>query len=140
MNYGWTQMEAERAFRRANAERRRAAVARRLRRYPASCGRLPVHDVPPVSAGRGGIRDIPLDRVVGTVEPNRAHQFDSEFRPSPTTRERWLRVWMALNRGAALPPITVVKVGDSYAIRDGHHRVSVARANGLDSIRALVVA
>ena len=29
-----------------------------------------------------------------------------------------------------LPPISVVQVGDAYAIRDGHHRVSVARARG----------
>ena len=140
MNYGWTQMEAERAFRRANAERRRAGIARRLRRVPSECGRLAVHDALPTSVDRPGIREIPLERIVGTVEPNRAHQFDREFRPSPKTRDRWLRVWMALNGGAALPPITVVKVGDSYAIRDGHHRVSVARANGIDSIRALVVA
>ena len=37
---------------------------------------------------------------------------------------------MAEQRGAVLPPISVVAVGDAYAIRDGHHRVSVARARG----------
>ena len=140
MNYGWTQMEAERAFRRANAERRRAGIARRLRRVDPACGRLAVHDALSTAGARSAVRDIPLDSITGTVEPNRSHQFDNQFRPAPLTRDRWLRVWMAFNRGAALPPITVVKVGESYAISDGHHRVSVARANGIDSIRALVVA
>jgi hypothetical protein len=140
MHYGWTQMEAERAFRRANAERRRAGIARRLRRIPAACGRLAVHDALPTSVGRPGIRDIPLECIVGTVEPNRAHQFDSEFRPSPITRDRWMRVWAAFTGSTSLPPITVVRVGEAYAIRDGHHRVSVARALGAASIEAHVVA
>jgi hypothetical protein len=138
MQYAWTQMEAERAFRRANAERRRAGIARRLRRVDPACGRLAVHEALPTSVGRPGVRDIPLECIVGTVEPNRAYQFDNEFRPAPTTRDRWMRVWMAFNGGASLPPISVVRVGDSYAIRDGHHRVSVARANGAGSIQAHV--
>jgi hypothetical protein len=140
MHYAWTQMEADRAFRRANAERRRAGIARRLRRSRAAAGHLAVHDALPTSVGRPGLHDIPLECIVGTVEPNRAHQFDSEFRPSPITRDRWTRLWVAAHRGASLPPITVVRVGDAYAIRDGHHRVSVARANGAASINAVVVA
>jgi ParB-like chromosome segregation protein Spo0J len=37
-----------------------------------------------------------------------------------------------------LPPISVVRVGDGYAVRDGHHRVSVARARGAETIDATV--
>jgi hypothetical protein len=37
-----------------------------------------------------------------------------------------------------LPPIAVVRVGDEYAVRDGHHRVSVARARGALTIDATV--
>jgi hypothetical protein len=47
-------------------------------------------------------------------------------------------VWLAEERGAVLPPISVVRVGDAYAVRDGHHRVSVARARGAVSIDASV--
>jgi hypothetical protein len=36
------------------------------------------------------------------------------------------------------PPIEVYKVGDVYFVRDGNHRVSVARANGLTTIEAYV--
>jgi hypothetical protein len=140
MHYGWTQMEADRAFRRAISQRRRAGIARRLRRIPDACGRLAVHEALPTSVGRPGVRDIPLECIVGTIEPNRAYQFDSDFRPSPRMRERWMRVWMAFNGGASLPPISVVRVGNAYAIQDGHHRVSVARATGAVSIQANVVA
>ena len=45
---------------------------------------------------------------------------------------------MAEQRGTLLPPISVVAVGDTYAIRDGHHRVSVARARGALTIDAIV--
>jgi len=38
-----------------------------------------------------------------------------------------------------LPPIAVVRTGEGYAIRDGHHRVSVARARGAVAIDAIVV-
>ena len=37
-----------------------------------------------------------------------------------------------------LPPISVVAVGDGYAVLDGHHRVSVARARGAVAIDATV--
>ena len=87
---------------------------------------------------RRGIRDIPLDSIRGTLEPNRASQFDPDFRPASPARTRWERVWLAAERGVALPPIAVVPVGDGYAIRDGHHRVSVARARGACSITAIV--
>jgi hypothetical protein len=89
------------------------------------------------SAGHG-VREIPLAAIAGSLEPNRAAHFDSEFRPAPAARSRWLRVWLAEQCGTVLPPISVARFGDSYAIRDGHHRVSVARARGALSIAALV--
>jgi hypothetical protein len=84
------------------------------------------------------VHEIPLEAITGTVEPGRAREFDSEFRPSPRTRKRWTRVWVAEHTGPGLPPISVVRVGDAYAIRDGHHRVSVARARGAATIDAIV--
>jgi hypothetical protein len=139
---GSGQVDAERAFSRMARRRRRAAIARRLRRAPAACGRLAVYDerdARRLDAGpRRGIRTIPIDAIRGTVEPSRAAQFDEEFRPAPIARGRWQRVWLAEHRGAVLPPVSVVPVGDGYALRDGHHRVSVARARGALSIDATV--
>ena len=87
-----------------------------------------------------GVQDIPVEAICATTEPNRAFQFDASFRPAPVTRCRWLRVFEAELRGTALPPVSVVRVGNGYALRDGHHRVSVARARGATMIRAVVEA
>ena len=138
---GSPQMDAERAFAREARARRRASVARRLRRVPAASGRLAVYDERSRARSVGrGVREIPLDAIAGTVEPSRATLFDGAFRPRATTRARWQRLWLAEQRGAVLPPISVVRVGDEYAIRDGHHRVSVARARGALTIDAAVEA
>jgi ParB-like nuclease domain len=136
----WTELEADKAFGQVSRARRRAALVARLRRA-RPCG-LTVFDEalrsgPP---SRRGVREIPLEAIQGTTEPNRAAQFDQDFRPSKLTRRRWQHVWLAFHRGATLPPITVVRFGDAYAIRDGHHRVSVAKALGAPSIPAIVAA
>ena len=135
-------IDAERAFDRVNRARRRAALLRLLRRQPSECGRLPVFDELCTRidrlARRAGRREIPLRAIRGTLEPSRAAQFDPDFRPAPIARTRWPRVWLAEERGATLPPISVVAVGDEYVLRDGHHRVSVARARGALTIDAMV--
>lgn len=135
-------IDAERAFTRAWRARRRAALARWLRREAVGQGQLPVYDERNLrglrpQSGRG-IREIPLAAIRATLEPSRAALFDRCFRPASSAGCRWQRLWLAEHRGAALPPISVVAVGDSYAIRDGHHRVSVARARGALTIDATV--
>jgi hypothetical protein len=136
-------MDAERAFVRQTRARRRAALARRLRGEAG--GRLPVYDPGAARTGSaqlpgGGIREIRLDAIAGTLEPARAALFDGAFRPRRAARQRWERVWLAEHRGRVLPPISVARVGDRYAVRDGHHRVSVARARGATTIDATVEA
>jgi hypothetical protein len=138
---GSAQMDAERAFARQTRARRRASLARRLRRGRADSARLSIYDE--TKRRRSGLParvEIPLDAIAGTVEPSRAAMFDGEFRPSRLSRSRWERVWLAEHRGAVLPPISVVRVRDGYAVRDGHHRVSVARARGAVTIDAAVEA
>jgi hypothetical protein len=139
-------IDAERAFARAARARRRAALVRwlRLRGRPSACEHLCVYgerELPRAAAGadlRRGVREIPIDAISGTFEPSRAALFDRCFRPAARARRRWEGVWLAEHRGAVLPPISVVQVGDRYAVRDGHHRVSVARARGALSIDAMV--
>jgi hypothetical protein len=132
--------DAELAFSRAARAKRRAAIVHRLRRR--TCARLAVYDERQLarqarSAGLR-IREIPLADIRGTVEPSRAELFDSDFLPAVAARSRWQRVWLAEHRGAVLPPISVVPVADGYVVRDGHHRVSVARARGALTIDAAV--
>ena len=135
----WTQFEADRAFTAASRARRRAALLGRVHRAGrARCG-LPVYDeAVQRRSGPCGVTEIPLEAIAGTTEPNRAAQFDEQFRPTPLTRGRWQRVWLAVQQDVTLPPISVVQIGDAYAIRDGHHRVSVAKARGALTIAALV--
>jgi hypothetical protein len=136
-------IDAERAFARARRTRRRAALARMLRREPSELGRLNVYDERRVRRSGGhlhGIREIPLAEIDGTLEPSKATQFDRGFRPARGVSMRWQRVWMAEQRGAVLPPISVVPTDDGYAVRDGHHRVSVAKARGATTIDAEVLA
>jgi hypothetical protein len=135
----WAHMEGERAFGQAIRARRRASLVRRAFRRCAECARLIVHDERTLPRRNGGaVREIPLDAITGTFEAGRALDFDSEFRPSKRARQRWLRVWVGEHTDAGLPPIDVVQVGETYAIRDGHHRVSVARARGAVTIDAVV--
>jgi hypothetical protein len=141
---GSAEIDAGRAFAHAARARRRAVVGRVLRRCPAGADRLPVYDERRVRRGAGGVargvREIPIDAIDATLEPSRAALFDRRFRPAPGARTRWERIWLAEQRGQALPPISVVAVGDGYAVRDGHHRVSVARARGALTIDAVAEA
>jgi hypothetical protein len=135
----WSRLEADRAFTTAYRARQRAAFSARLRRFGRSVCGLPVFDEH-TGRRRGprGVVEIPIDAIVGTTEPNRAAQFDQHFRPTAQTRFRWQRVFMAFHSGTSLPPITVVQVGEQYVVRDGHHRVSVAKALGSLTIPAIV--
>jgi hypothetical protein len=139
MDTGLPTIDAERAFKRAMRARRLAAISRGLRRRPG--GRLCVLDAARTRAGsRPGIREVPLAAIKGTVEPARTSLFDHAFRPLPAARCRWQRVWLAEHTGQPLPPISVVRVADGYAVSDGHHRVSVAYARGAVTIDAVVEA
>lgn len=84
---------------------------------------------------RLGVRLIPLDQIVGSVD--KVRDFDRRFRPtSDRSRQRWERVSRLTREGHALPPIQVYKLGNLYFVSDGHHRVSVARAMGQREIEA----
>jgi len=142
LSTGNTHMDAQRAFDKVSRAHRRSAIVNRLRRQCDECARLRVHDsvyrtVPHTS----GVKEIPLEQISATVEPARARQFDADFRPSgKRTRARWERLWMAEQRGEIIPPISVVRTDAGYAVVDGHHRVSVARARGAVTIDAVVSA
>ena len=110
-----------------------------IRPWPAS-RRVRRAQLARLQGGTGDPRD-PARRIIrATLEPERAALFDGCFRPAAAARARWQRLWLAAHRGAALPPISVVRMGDGYAVSDGHHRVSVARARARLTIDAVVEA
>lgn len=70
----------------------------------------------------------------------RHRQFDRNFMPKNTSLQgKWKRVDKAFVRGEELPPVSLYKIGDSYFVEDGNHRVSVARYQGVEMIDAEVV-
>ena len=76
-----------------------------------------------------GLKAVRLDEVVGSE--GRSEDFDSRFRPLQThTRARWFSIGRAHEQDVPLPAIDLIKVGDAYFVRDGNHRVSVAKARG----------
>ena len=89
----------------------------------------------------GGVREIPLDKIAGSVAPDaKTGDFDTAFLPlNRRMRERWTRIYQAMVEGDELPPIDVYKVDDKYYVIDGHHRVSVARNLHRDTINARVI-
>jgi hypothetical protein len=88
---------------------------------------------------RLGTQAIAVDSIVGTTDRGKAEAFDREFRPPDWSRGRWTQMYLAAQRGTSMPPVSVYRVGDRHFLRDGHHRVSVARATGATAIDASVV-
>jgi hypothetical protein len=139
---GFPGSDAQSDFSRARRARLLAEIGRRLRREPddvalmlpfeevvEALGRVGQHDL--------GLQVVPLDAIVGSVD--RTVDFDRGLRPtSARLRSRWERINAAQRRGEALPPVSLYKIGDLYFVRDGHHRVSVAKSLGRKDIDAYV--
>ncbi len=84
-----------------------------------------------------GVQTVAIRSIRGSE--GRLIDFDAEFRPlHDRTRDRWVSVAAARLRGTRLPPVELIKSGDDYFVRDGHHRISVARALGEEFIEANV--
>jgi hypothetical protein len=139
---GLPQTDAQFDFGRQRRRRALARISASLRREPSDVNViLPFEEVVAALGRRGerrlGLQTIPLDSIVGTVD--RGREFDRRFRPtSGRVRPRWERIATAQRKGQAMPPIDVYRIGELHFVKDGHHRVSVARALGHDLIEAWV--
>lgn len=137
---GFSSQDAESDFTKARRGQKRRALVAKIK----GGGRpiLFLDDVTEALGGRVGIRrlglrSIPIDSIVGTVD--RGHGFDGEFRPTTKrVRDRWQRIAAAARRGESFPPIDVFRIGTVHFVEDGHHRVSVARQLGHEVIEARV--
>ena len=124
------------------AARTRAALKEILARFTGEPTRLLSYDevrekLRLQGAAERGLKDIPLDAIVGSV--GRYADFTRDFLPlHDSDQERWARVKIATSRMEGLPPIEVYQIGEVYFVRDGNHRVSVARSMGATHIQAYV--
>lgn len=139
---GFPQADVENDFLRTRRRQALSRLAQRLRREPDDVHLiLPLDDVLTALGRRGevyrGLKTINLANIVGTVDSQR--DFDRWFRPtSSRVRERWERLALAERRGESMPPIDVYQVGPLYFVKDGHHRVSIAKVTGAKTIDAYV--
>lgn len=84
-----------------------------------------------------GSRTVPIQLIRGSE--GRTGDFDRDFHPLKRhTQDRWLGIAVARQQAKALPPVSLVQIGDRYFVRDGHHRISVAQALGQQDIEARV--
>jgi hypothetical protein len=86
-----------------------------------------------------GMREIPVRQIVGSVD--RAVDFDRLFRPRKRAdlRQRLNSLRQAFG-DRPMPPISVYEASGLYFVSDGHHRVALAREDGVEFIDAEVTA
>ncbi|HEX2437333.1 MAG TPA: chromosome partitioning protein ParB, partial [Methylomirabilota bacterium] len=143
LDTGFPTADAQDDFLRVRRRQVMSRLARRVGREPGDVDVILPYDE--VVAALGyleesyvGLKTVPLDSILGTVD--RAKGFDRQFRPTTArVRARWERIANAVRRGEPMPPISLFQIGEVYFVRDGHHRVSVARALGRSDIEAYVV-
>ncbi len=86
-----------------------------------------------------GRQTVPLSQIHGSATQARSRDFDADFRLlSPHNADRWQNIAAVCRRGKKLPPVALIEVGGLYFVEDGHHRISVAKADGWTDIEAEV--
>ncbi|HEY7619953.1 MAG TPA: hypothetical protein VH834_09275 [Solirubrobacteraceae bacterium] len=143
LDTGFPAADAQDDFQRVRRRQVLSRLARRVGREPGDVDVILPYDEVVAALGYVeesyvGLQTVSLDAILGTVD--RAKGFDRQFRPTTArVRARWERIANAVRRGEPMPPISLFKIGEVYFVRDGHHRVSVARALGRTEIDAYVV-
>jgi sulfopyruvate decarboxylase TPP-binding subunit len=85
-----------------------------------------------------GLQQVPIDNIIGSL--GRYRDFDRAFLPVQTrTRDRWVNIDKAHYHQLTLPAVDLFKMGEIYFVKDGNHRVSVARERGQEYIDAYVI-
>jgi hypothetical protein len=91
----------------------------------------------PKSETYKGMQTVPIARIAGSE--GRYRDFNKGFLPKrEASRGRWTSIDRAHLQHVTLPPIRLYEVGGIYFVRDGNHRVSVARSQGVIDIDAEV--
>lgn len=84
-----------------------------------------------------GIQDIRVEDIIGSE--SKGDDFSRDFYPrKPWMAGRWTTIHHLMSQGTLDQAISVFELGGRYFVRDGHHRVSVAKAIGRVFITAEV--
>ena len=131
-----TQQDFERARNKAFFNDLLAVIRRRENKL------IPFHEIRkrlnPEGESYRGFQEVPVSKIVGSMD--RYQDFDRAFLPRRKfSGGRWRNIDRAYYQDVRLPPIQLYKVGDIYFVKDGNHRVSVARERGVEFIDAEVI-
>ena len=139
---GLPESDAQFDFARARRARALARLRHRLRGEPSDVNVILPFEEVVAALGRRGERSLGpagdparLDRGHRGSRPRVRPQLPPHL---GRVRTRWERIAAAQRRGEAMPPIDVYRIGELHFVKDGHHRVSVARALGHKDINAYV--
>ncbi len=130
---------AIRDFKRA---RRQAAIRHLIAQLTGKSDELLVYDyirqqLKATGTVDRGMQEIPIDAIVGSV--GRYDDFTRDFLPKKDSiQARWAQVKAGILNMTGMSPISVYQIGEGYFVRDGNHRVSVARQLDTPTISALV--
>lgn len=131
--------QAEQLFQQSYRQGQWSAIRSKLTGKPNGLLRTTDPKAAESMAGRydKGVQVVPIDQIRGSE--NRTGDFDRDFNPRQKwTRQRWINIAMASIKGITLPPVKLTKIGETYFVQDGHHRISVARALGQTYVDAEV--
>jgi hypothetical protein len=140
-NFAYSRMSANSEFDRNFMRRRVAQLAIRLfpQKYAMKELAQVMQDKRVYDRHEEGLQRIRITDIVGSE--SKAYKFDHQFTPlHEDSRERWVRMAQAYLSESPIPPVQLIRLGCEYYVRDGHHRISVARALGAEYIDAEVTA
>lgn len=139
---GFPDADAENDFQRMRRQAELARLTQWFTRQPADVNTILPFDEVVAALGRTGetyvgLQTVEVASIVGSVD--RTKDFDRYFRPtSARTRSRWQRLAAAQRRGESMPPVRLYRIGSMHFVIDGHHRISIAISQHLDTIEAYV--
>lgn len=85
-----------------------------------------------------GVQDVRTADVIGSE--NRGDDFSRGFLPIRSwMKVRWSRIYQLMRSGELNESVSLIEIGGKYFVRDGHHRISVARMLGTEFISAEVI-
>lgn len=122
--------------------RRKAALRSVISRLTGKSSELLSYDevrkqLKAIESNSSQLENIPLDAIIGSV--GRYNDFDRLFSPLKNSdQSRWANVKRVMTGMTGAPPIDVYRIGEAYFVKDGNHRVSVAKQLGFTSIEAYV--
>ena len=91
----------------------------------------------PGSEVYAGMATVPLEKIVGSE--GRYRDFNRHFLPKKEhLKQRWVSIDKTRYQNISLPPVRLYEMGGLYFVRDGNHRISVAKTFGQKDIDAEV--